>query len=76
MVQVYLSPAEPDQPVRLVGWAAADVPAGDTAEVVVRCDQRMWRRWDADSGGWAALEGGELLVARGLGDVRLRLPLD
>ena len=26
------------------------------AEVVVRCDPRMWRRWDADAGGWAALE--------------------
>ena len=76
MVQVYLAPAEPDQPVRLVGWAAADVPAGDTAEVVVGCDERMWRRWDGASGGWAALDGGELLVARGLGDVRLRLPLD
>ena len=38
-------------------------------------DPRMWRRWDVDAGGWAALEGGELLVARGLGDVRLRLPV-
>ena len=35
VVQVYLSPADAGQPVRLVGWAAADVPAGDTAEVVV-----------------------------------------
>jgi beta-glucosidase len=76
VVQVCLSPADPGQPVRLVGWAAADVAAGDTAEVVVRCDERMWRRWDAEAAGWARLDGGELLVARGLGDVRLRLPLD
>jgi beta-glucosidase len=76
VVQVYLSPAEPDQPVRLVGWAAADVPAGDSAEIVVGCDPRMWRRWDSASGGWAPLAGGELLVARGLGDVRLRLAVD
>ena len=75
VVQVYLSPAEPDQPVRLAGWASEEVPAGDTVEVTVRCDARMWRRWDAAAGGWAPLEGGELLVARGLGDVRLRLPL-
>jgi beta-glucosidase len=76
VVQVYLSPADSGQPVRLVGWAAADVAAGDAAEVAVRCDERMWRRWDVDAGGWAALDGGELFVARGLGDVRLRLPID
>lgn len=76
VVQVYLSPAESEQPVRLVGWATADVPAGGSARVVVRTDPRMWRRWDAAAGGWSALRGGELLVARGLGDVRLRLPLD
>ena len=76
VVQAYLSPAEPDQPVRLVGWAAFDVPAGATADVVVHTDERMWRRWDADACGWTTLEGGELLVARSLGDVRLRVPVD
>jgi len=75
VVQVYLSPVEADQPVRLVGWAAEEVPAGSSAEVPVRCDVRMWRRWDDASGNWATLDGGELLVARGLGDVRLRLPV-
>jgi beta-glucosidase len=75
VVQVYLSPADAGQPVRLVGWAAADVPAGDTAQVVVHCDERMLRRWDARAQGWARLDGGELLIARGLGDVRLRLPV-
>jgi beta-glucosidase len=71
-VQVYFSPADPAQPVRLVGWAAAVVPARGSDEVVVRCDERMWRRWDD---GWADVGGGDLLVARGLGDVRLRLSL-
>ncbi|HEY7717696.1 MAG TPA: glycoside hydrolase family 3 C-terminal domain-containing protein, partial [Pedococcus sp.] len=76
VVQVYLRPAEQDQPVRLVGWAAAEVPAGQTATVAVDCDDRLWRRWDAAADGWARLaEGGELVVARGLGDVRHRLPL-
>ena len=75
VVQVYLSPAEADQPVRLVGWAAEEIPAGDTVDVTVRCDARMWRRWEAAAGTWAGLVGGEFLVARGLGDVRLRVAL-
>lgn len=76
VVQVYLQPAEADQPVRLVGWAAAEVPAGESATVSVSCDRRLWRRWDPEANGWARLaDGGELLVARGLGDVRHRLPL-
>ena len=76
VVQVYLEPADPTQPVRLVGWSAVEVDAGASATVQVRCDGRMWRRWDAASGSWTRLDGGAtLLVARGLGDVRARLPL-
>lgn len=71
VVQVYLQPAEADQPVRLVGWSVVTVPAGESATVVVTTDPRLWRRWTAD--GWTPLNGGELLVARGLGDVRHRL---
>jgi beta-glucosidase len=51
------------------------VAPGETASVEVRCDDRMWRTWDVGSHGWTRLSGGELLVARGLGDVRLRLPV-
>jgi beta-glucosidase len=76
VVQVYLKPAEPDQPVRLVGWAAAEVAAGGTETLTVDCDARLWRRWDAEAGQWSTIAGGgELLVARGLGDVRHRLAL-
>ncbi|MFC7344829.1 glycoside hydrolase family 3 protein [Saccharopolyspora griseoalba] len=71
IVQVYLQPTEPDQPVRLVGWAPVAVAAGESASVVVPTDPRSWRRWSG--AGWAPLSGGELLVARGLGDVRHRL---
>ncbi|MEX5294107.1 glycoside hydrolase family 3 C-terminal domain-containing protein [Kocuria sp. CPCC 205268] len=75
-VQVYLDPAEDDQPVRLVGYQGVDVPAGATAAVTVRCDERLRRRWDEAAGAWAPLAaGGELLIARGLGDVRARVPL-
>ena len=74
VVQVYLSPADQAQPVRLIGWGAAVVPAGGTVEVTVGCDGRALRRWAGT--GWQPVGGGQLLVARGLGDVRLRLPLD
>jgi beta-glucosidase len=35
----------------------------------------MWRTWDTTSGSWRTLTGGELLVARGLGDVRQRISI-
>ena len=41
VVQVYLQPAEADQPVRLVGWSAVEVPPGDSAIVTVDCDARL-----------------------------------
>jgi beta-glucosidase len=76
VVQVYFRPTEPDQPVRLVGWDAVDVPAGQTVTATVSCEPRMWRRWDTATGGWQRLApGGELLVARGLGDVRGQVPV-
>ena len=71
VVQVYLRPDA--EPVRLIGWAVADVAAGETALVEVPCSARVQRVW-AD--GWQPLTGGELLIARGLGDVRVTLPAD
>jgi beta-glucosidase len=73
VVQIYLDPQSDGQPMRLVGWTVVDVAAGETAQVQVTCDERMWRTWDASVGAWTLLEGGELLVARGLGDIRQRL---
>ncbi len=76
VVQVYLRPGDAGQPVRLVGWAAATVAPGDTADLTIQCEPRMWRRWDSQASAWTSLEdGGELLVARGLGDVRGTLAL-
>lgn len=76
VVQVYLDPQVPDQPVRLVGWAAASAAPGESVRVEVATDARLWRRWDAVTGAWGRLpEGGRLLVARGLGDVRAEVPL-
>lgn len=75
-VQAYLDPAEADQPIRLVGHQGVDVPAGATVTVTVDCDQRLFRRWNESTGAWEQLApGGELVVARGLGDVRARVSL-
>lgn len=74
VVQVYLDPEQPTQPPRLVGWAPVEVAAGGSTTVTVECDQRLWRSWDPSTHGWQRLTGGSLLVARGLGDVRLHLP--
>jgi beta-glucosidase len=68
VVQVYLQPAEDDQPIRLVGWTTVDLAAGETRSVEVKLDPRASRAW-AD-GSWRPLTRGRLLVARGLGDIR------
>jgi beta-glucosidase len=74
VVQVYLEPADADQPVRLVGWTAVTAEPGRTVPVRVETDARLWRRWTA--AGWDRLPpGGRLLVARGLGDIRASLNL-
>jgi beta-glucosidase len=67
IVQVYLRPET--EPTRLIGWAAIDAAAGETVEVEVQCDARAQRVWTGS--GWQFLaRTGEILVARGLGDVR------
>ena len=76
VVQLYFRPAEHDQPVRLVGWQDVTVDPGESATVTVTADPRLWRRWDTETGGWKQLRpGGELLVARGLGDIRTSVDL-
>ncbi|MGW4207293.1 glycoside hydrolase family 3 C-terminal domain-containing protein [Lentzea sp. NPDC004789] len=70
VVQVYLRPD--DEPVRLIGWAVVDVPAGETVRVDVPCSARVQRVWQD---GWHPLRGREVLIARGLGDVRVAVQL-
>lgn len=73
VVQVYFAPQEEGEPIRLVGWASATVEPGESATVSVPTDARMWRRWNTAEHRWGRLSGaGELLIARGLGDVRAR----
>ncbi|WP_158850227.1 glycoside hydrolase family 3 protein [Saccharothrix deserti] len=72
VVQVYWRPE--GEPVRLIGWAGVDLEPGRTARVDVPCDGRVQRRWV--DGAWQSLPlGGEVLVARGLGDIRVTLPV-
>ncbi|WP_436519867.1 beta-glucosidase family protein [Actinoplanes sp. HUAS TT8] len=73
VVQVYLRPDNPAQPVRLAGWTAVTVAPGESAPVTVRLDPRMWRVWNTTTGDWERASGGELLIARGLGDIRATL---
>ena len=76
VVQLYFQPTESDQPVRLVGWKAVEVAAGQSARVTVTTDERLWRKWNTATNSWDKLAGGgELLIARGLGDVRATVPL-
>ncbi|HSU34184.1 MAG TPA: glycoside hydrolase family 3 C-terminal domain-containing protein [Propionibacteriaceae bacterium] len=74
VVQVYWRSAEAGAPVRLVGYAIADeVVPGEQRRVAVACDPRAFRLWDETAGAWTTPPGGTLLVARGLGDVRLEI---
>lgn len=72
VVQVYLRPE--GEPVRLIGWAGIELAPGESAFVDVPCDERVQRLWD--NGSWRPLAlGGEVLIARGLGDIRVRIPV-
>lgn len=76
VVQVYFRPAEPDQPVRLVGWTTIDAAAAESVHALVNTDSRLWRRWSTEARKWEVLRsGGQLILARGLGDVRATLSL-
>jgi beta-glucosidase len=74
VVQVYWRP-DGSAPIRLVGYAIADeVVPREERTVRVSCDPRAFRLWDEAEAGWSTPAGGTLLVARGLGDVRLEIP--
>jgi beta-glucosidase len=71
VVQVYFRPDDETQPVRLVGWSAVTLEPAAAHDISVVLDRRMWRRWDVGTSTWHTLpDAGQLLVARGLGDVR------
>ena len=72
VVQAYWRPD--GDPVRLIGWAGVDVEPGQAVSVEVPIDGRVLRRWHR--GGWQPLPlTGDVLIARGLGDIRVTLPV-
>lgn len=75
IVQVYYLPADLNESVRLVGFTPAAVAAGDHSRVRILCDGFLFRRWDERPRASISVKRGELLIARGLGDIRERLPL-
>jgi beta-glucosidase len=76
VVQAYLRPTDPAEPIRLIGWQGVRLEPGETATVEVTCDPRVQRVWRVDSHDWGRLAGAEVVLARGLGDVRVTVAVD
>ncbi|MDI2036434.1 glycoside hydrolase family 3 C-terminal domain-containing protein [Paenarthrobacter nitroguajacolicus] len=75
-VQVYHLPTDDGQPARLIGWAQVSLDAGQSGTVQVQCDLRTQRIWNVKEHRWLPLSGGSLVIARGLGDPRITVPLE
>ncbi|MFJ9035987.1 beta-glucosidase [Streptomyces sp. NPDC102406] len=75
VVQLYLSPSEPDatRPARwLAGFASVTAAPGETVEAVVELSRRAFETWDEEAGAWAHRPGTYLLTAgRSLTDGRV-----
>ena len=69
-VQVYVEPADPQLPTRLVGWARVEVAPGETVTAEAMCEPRMLRSWNRDEQAWDPLVEGRILVGRHSGDLR------
>ncbi|MGN8026698.1 beta-glucosidase family protein [Microbacterium sp. 22242] len=75
-VQAYFRPRRAEEPIRLIGWAQVTLEPGMSASVTVPCDRRLLRRWDEQESGWRPVGTGSLILARGLGDVRVTIPVE
>lgn len=74
-VQVYGRPRDQSHPVRLIGWDQIALNAGEAGVVDVHCDERLQRFWNQEVHQWDTVDLAEVVVARGLGDVRITIPL-
>lgn len=73
VVQAYLRPDADAEPVRLIGFTVLTVPKNGQVTAHIQVESRARRVWDEARNRWKeTLLNGDLLIARGLGDVRLR----
>ncbi|MFJ9818397.1 beta-glucosidase H [Streptomyces sp. NPDC101151] len=80
VVQVYLSPAEPDaeRPARrLAGFASAEAGPGESVEVTVELPRRAFEAWDDTAKSWVCVKGSYEIAAGGsIADRRLTAPIN
>ncbi|EST23973.1 beta-glucosidase H [Streptomyces roseochromogenus] len=80
VVQVYVSPAEPDpeRPARLLaGFASAEAAPGESVEVTVALPRRAFEIWDEKAKAWAFVKGSyEIAAGRSIEDRRLSAPIN
>ncbi|MGW0145293.1 glycoside hydrolase family 3 protein [Streptomyces sp. NPDC003333] len=75
VVQVYLSPAEPDagRPARwLAGFAGVSAEPGESGEAVIELTRRAFDVWDETTEAWTFVKGSyEIQLGRSISDRRL-----
>ncbi|MGV9644196.1 glycoside hydrolase family 3 protein [Streptomyces sp. NPDC003514] len=75
VVQVYLSPAEPDagRPARwLAGFAGVSAEPGESGEAVIELTRRAFEVWDETTEAWTFVKGSyEIQLGRSISDRRL-----
>ncbi|MEV8561183.1 glycoside hydrolase family 3 C-terminal domain-containing protein [Streptomyces sp. NPDC051917] len=80
VVQIYVSPAEPDpaRPARrLAGFASAEAGPGESVEVTVALPRRAFEIWDETANTWACVKGSyEIAAGRSIADRRLTAPIN
>ncbi len=80
VVQVYLSPSEPDaeRPARwLAGFAGVEAGPGESAEVTIGLPRRAFEIWDEKTSTWSLVNGSyEIEVGRSIADRRLATTID
>ncbi|MFI2199832.1 beta-glucosidase [Streptomyces sp. NPDC020192] len=80
VVQVYVSPAEPDpeRPARwLAGFASAEAGPGESVEVMVALLRRAFEVWDEKAKAWACVKGSyEITAGRSIADRGLATPIN
>ena len=80
VVQIYLSPSEPDpsRPARwLAGFASVEAGAGERAEVTVDLPRRAFEVWDEEAASWSYVKGSyEIEVGRSIEDRRISVTVN